>query len=225
VRTAKLWQARGVRIVATTAQITFEMVAAAAVDYAVRRAEHEKTQSLDEMTATQWLLQGATMALGRAIGSRMHGLHERFGAWAERTAFTPEQLARVQALALAAETHGRTADAQEAAIEYARLVEAEHEALQAMARDGDGDPAKLRTLLAGNDAAPAELGTAAFAELPLRLAGLEPENAAGLIWRGSPDEIQAAIKAVQAGGHPIEVVAQGSASTPWRLQKWTSSAA
>ena len=218
VRTAKLWQARGVRIVATTAQITFEMVAAAAVDYAVRRAEHEKTQSLDEMTATQWLLQGATMALGRAIGSRMHGLHERFGAWAERTAFTPEQLARVQALALAAETHGRTADAQEAAIEYARLVEAEHEALQAMARDGDGDPAKLRTLLAGNDAARAELGTAAFAELPLRLAGLEPENAAGLIWRGSPDEIQAAIKAVQAGGHPIEVVAQGSASTPWRLR-------
>ena len=218
VRTAQLWAARGKMILRAGVAMTYEMVAAAAVEYVVKRAQHEKTQSLDEGTATEWLLQGAAMAVGRAISQRLSRLSERYAAVAERALYTPAQIERARALAASAEATGATAAAQEAAAEYHRLLEAEHDAVEATIAHGRGDAGQLRTVLAGNDAARAEASTVAFEELPLRLAGLEPENAGGLVWRGTGDEIRGAVEAAQRGGHEVEVVAQGDAATPWRVR-------
>ena len=218
VRSAQLWAARGKMVLRAGVAMSYEMVAAAAVEYVVKRAQHEKTQALDERTATEWLLQGASMAVGRAISQRLDGVQGRYSAVAERALYTPEQITKARALADAAETAGDTTAAQAAAAEYHRLLEAEHDAVEATIAHGHGDAGRLRTVLAGNDAARAEAGTVAFEQLPLRLAGLEPENAGGMVWRGTGDEIRGAVDAAQRGGHEVEVIAHGDTTTPWRVR-------
>lgn len=218
IRTAQLWATRGKMVLRAGVAMTYEMVAAAAVEYVVKRAQHEKAQALDERTATEWLLQGAAMAVGRAISQRLTRLSERYPAVAERAVYTPAQIERARALAAAAEATGTTAAAQDAAAEYHRLLEAEHDAVEATIAHGRGDAGQLRTVLAGNAAARAETNSVAFDHLPLRLAGLEPENAGGMVWRGTSDEIRSALDAAQRGGHEVEVIAHGDAATPWRVR-------
>jgi cell division septum initiation protein DivIVA len=57
--------------------VSAHMLAGAAVDYAARKVAGERLPDNSQMTAEDWLLQGAAMGLGRAIAARLKPLADR----------------------------------------------------------------------------------------------------------------------------------------------------
>lgn len=136
--------------------ITEEMVLGAAVNYAVRRAGDAQASSPTDDDATAWLLQGASIAIGRGVAGRIEHLQAAIAE--HRTAGTPdspavrrllEQAQVVHPLALEAEATGNP-EAGRALVPPARELLAAEAALQGgSAHIPADDPATLSDRLDG----------------------------------------------------------------------------
>lgn len=62
------------------ANLTAEMIVGAAVDYATRRAMAEGGRPPSEQTAAEWLMQGASIAIGRHLSVNVRAIRERLRA-------------------------------------------------------------------------------------------------------------------------------------------------
>lgn len=203
-----------------TAVISAEMITAAAVDYAAKRALLGPPPS-DE-TAAQWALTGASMVVGRWVTGRLTGLHQRLGAHAELAALGAlrQRAERAVARARALEQRGDPAAALDLMAEDHALHQRVAEELERLPTLPGARlaPASLANLRADHARAQRELGTAAHRELQLRLAGLAPDDASGRLWVGTPEAVAVALHQVSRVGGSVEVRAHDPAARRWTVQ-------
>jgi hypothetical protein len=69
----------------------------------------------------------------------------------------------------------------------------------------------------GNAADQAVVKDAAFAQVPLRLAGLEPDDASGRIWAGATEDIAIALHQAERAGLRVEVLSHDTAARQWKV--------
>jgi hypothetical protein len=134
MRNATLWQRLGPRAAQlgmNGLELTSEMIAGAAVDYASRKVAGEHTTDPGDMTAEEWLLQGAAMGLGRFIAARTQRIADRsFRTFRDRVIAD-----RATALVHRAQTIGDTGSVEAAnamLAEYHVLIELESAHLETM---------------------------------------------------------------------------------------------
>lgn len=144
--TARWMHSRGMLVLAKGATIPAEMITGAAVDYAMRRALDTRGVAPSEQTVTEWLMQGASIALGRhlsqnvaAVASRI----KRIETWSrQRTSELGGHLSEVKALARQLEQGAAPDSADDVLRRYAALLDAENALLQdamlAQVDHGDG---------------------------------------------------------------------------------------
>ncbi len=229
---ARLWQAgaggKGAVVLARGTTIGAELVTAAGVSYVVHRLVRGKEPPADDQI-TAWFIQGASMAIGRAVATRTTQLHARLDRAGARDVWQldhPRMLAQVkaqEALARRVETSGEADDAMRLLIENRRLLDDEAAMLRALA----ADPARRAALgmsheeharfTRENAAAAADTRRQGMELRPFRLAGVE-EVVPGALWSGSSEQIATAIHQARAVGLAVRVVDVGNRSKRWRLQ-------
>lgn len=198
----KVWTvAGGKRVLAQGAVLGAEMIAGAAIGYAVEQAmpRARAGKPAGEEEATSWLIQGAAMGAGRFVSGRLQGLQERLGAMAEGAMQLRKRAAAQAALAARVEETGDSVAALRLLDEHTQLLRDEAALLDG--RPGAGalalgvDAQQLATLRAGNAAALVETESSAVSALRLHFAGLEPLSATGTMWAGTRSQIEAALAA------------------------------
>ncbi len=208
----QLWiLAGGKRVLAHGAVLTAEMITGAAIGYVVEQmvpgARAGKPPGEDETLG--WILQGASMGVGRFVAGRLGQLQARLGAFAESTVHLRKRAAAGAKLAAEVERSGDSATALRLLDEHTRLLHDEAELLanrpgsDTAARLGL-DPQQLATLRDGNAAALAETHSSSLAALRLPFAGLEPLSADGTLWSGTRAQIEAALAAAGPAARNVQ---------------------
>lgn len=224
---ASLWQkaaGTGQLALAKGAVLTLEMVTGAAVGYAARRIVVGQEPSA--ATVQEWMLQGASMAVGRAVGAlsasmtaRLHELAHAAGAHLTRSRALAERARRAGHDAAALERSGDPEQALAVLGLYRRSLE-EEELLLRDVLGGRGLSAQDRVLLerhrAGVAADQRQVAGRAFEVLPLRLAGLEETVPGGTWWRGTPEQIVRGLDQARAAGLEVEVL--GREGRTWKVR-------
>ena len=192
--------------------ITVHTVWGAAIGYVSHRVVtgHEPSP----MEARDWLLQGASVAIGRqvhkALGERMPGLERlaKHSAEAHRLVAEAKQLEQLAATV----EHGKNAaSAVELLDRRARLLQEEIEAIEKIAtKDGDATD-ELRMTRKGLEGEIRESNGQAMLETKFHLLGLE-ELVPGALWKGSHEQTQRAADEVRRSG--------GTASQDQRTGRW-----
>jgi hypothetical protein len=208
----------GVEISATT------LVGAASSYVAHRLAA---SGPVSDQTALDWAVQGASIAVGKFVHARLQGFQHDLDAIAEaigRDAAdglrrrASDALARAEAL----QSGGDGDQALQLLSDHRRLLDDELALLRAVADDPDALAARglQRSTVLGRAAsleAQADATTAAaFPDLPLRLAGLEP--IADGVWTGGDDQIEPALTRARAAGAAIEIVAHDPERGRWHVR-------
>ncbi len=165
---------RGGLALRSGARLTAEMVVGAAVDYATRMAAGSaQGRSPDEQTAGEWLMQGASIAIGRhlsgnvkAVRSRLRAVESGSGAAVRSLLGDADSVAKD---ALLLESGDPSVDATDVVERYGTLLSEELALLErelAATVDGQGGHSekKLMALLAGNQRSSGELRTLASGE-------------------------------------------------------------
>jgi hypothetical protein len=208
----------GVEISATT------LVGAASSYVAHRLAA---SGPVSDQTALDWAVQGASIAVGKFVHARLQGFQHDLDAIAEaigRDAADGLRRRASGALARADELQS-TGDNEQALLllaDHRRLLDDELALLRAVADDPDALAARglQRSTVLGRAAsveAQADATTAAaFPDLPLRLAGLEP--IADGVWTGGDDQIEPALTRARAAGAGIEIVSHDRESGRWHVR-------
>ncbi len=154
--------------------LTAEMIMGAAVDYATRRAMNEGGRPPTDQTAAEWLMQGASMAIGRHMSVNVRAIRNRLHAVEGGAAGAVARILKVADTvgtdAQKLEAGGPADAAPDVVNRYARLMTEEQAFLEkelADTIDGRGHHSrkKLLALLAGNRRATSELGKLASGEL------------------------------------------------------------
>lgn len=182
------------------AELSVEMIAGIAIDFANRQAFQQRAAGPLPENTESWILQGASMALGRFIGFRMKArmdaiAHLSQGATARATL---ESHARsIEESAQRLETSADVEAAIEVLGKYHDYLDQEQGLLaKEMTAHNDGkgtiDRDELFAMMRANSLGRSELGKLGMEELALRAAGLEPQNASGRVWEGRADQIEAA---------------------------------
>ena len=134
MRNATLWQRLGPRVGQVTIgglEVTSEMIAGAAVDYASRKVAGEHASAPGDMTAEEWLLQGAAMGVGRFVAGRTQRIADRsFRTFRDRA--LAERATALGDRAEALGDRGSVEAANAMLVEYRALVEMESAQLEAM---------------------------------------------------------------------------------------------
>jgi hypothetical protein len=208
----------GVEISATT------LVGAASSYVAHRLAA---SGPVSDQTALDWAVQGASIAVGKFVHARLQGFQHDLDAIAEaigRDAADGLRRRASGALARADELQS-TGDNEQALLllaDHRRLLDDELALLRAVADDPDALAARglQRSTVLGRAAsveAQADATTAAaFPDLPLRLAGLEP--IADGVWTGGDDQIEPALTRARAAGADIEIVSHDPERGRWHVR-------
>ncbi len=221
---AGLWQRAGRAgklVLGKSAILSAEMITAAAASYAAHMAIHGRPDTPD--TVTGWLIQGASMAAGRFVASRMTGLVERMSHMAERGAFLRQRAAVQRQRAEDVVKSGDEGRALELLAAQKQLLDEETELLSMLERDGAAreqaglSPYQLGLLRQGNRDARVHLADPAYHELPFRLEGLD-EVVPGARWSGDPDRIAAALDHARRAGIPVEVVRHDETTGRWDIR-------
>lgn len=196
--------------------ITVHTVWGAAIGYVSHRVVGGREPS--PMEARDWMLQGASVAIGRgvhkALGARMPGLERlaKGNAEARRLVLEAQQL---QQLASKVE-HGKDpASAVDLLDQRTKLLRDEIEAIEhIVAKDGDasGELGKMRKDL---EHQVHESSSQAMLETKFHLLGLE-ELVPGTLWKGSDEQVQHAIKEARANGG--KVTSQDPQTRRWKLE-------
>ena len=219
-----LWQRAGRAgklVLRKGAVLSAEMITAAAASFAAHMAVHGRPDSPE--TVTGWIVQGASMAVGRFVAGRMTDLMERMEHVAERRVFLRGKAA---AQKQRAEEVARTGDetmAIEVLAAQKQLLDEETAFLSTLerdpaARDQAGvSPHQLGLLRQANSEAQAHMAGPAYDEIPFRLTGLE-EVVPGGRWSGEPEQIAAALDYSRRAGVPIEVVRHDPVAGRWDIR-------
>jgi hypothetical protein len=204
-------------------EINAMMITGAASSYVVHKAATGAPP--DEQTAMEWALQGASLALGKLLHSRLHDFNQQLEGLASEIGHDlghlrgPARAALAKAEAL--QKTGNPNDALALLAEDARLrgeelrhLEALGDDPEALARSGTSRELVLRRVSAlkrdGRSA------VAAFPELPLRLAGLEP--IADGVLTGDAARIESALADARAAGVEVEVLNVEEPRGRWKVR-------
>lgn len=195
--------------------ITVHTVWGAAIGYVAHRAVGGRQPS--PMEARDWMLQGASVAIGRgvhkSIGARMPGLERlaKRNAEARRLVLDAQQLRQLASNV----EHGKDpATAVELLDQRTKLLREEIEAIEhIVAKDGDasGELGKMRKDL---EHQVHESTSQAMLETKFHLLGLE-ELVPGTLWKGSNEQIQHALKEARANSG--KVASQDPTTKRWKL--------
>jgi hypothetical protein len=180
---------------------------------------------VDEQTALDWAVQGASIAIGKLLHSRLKDFNQQLDGFAMEIGYDAGHLRRRSAVALVKaeklQHTGRPDDALALLAEDARLRSDELRDLEALAAsrdaaDGARPPQgllehRIETLRADTKSA-----VAAFPELPLRLAGLKP-MAAGVL-TGDAARIDDALAQARELGVDVEVLGYDKDAGRWKLR-------
>ncbi len=219
-----LWQRAGRAgklVLRKGAVLSAEMITAAAASFAAHMAVHGRPDNPE--TVTGWIVQGASMAVGRFVAGRMTDLMERMEHVAERHSFLRGKAA---AQKQRAEEVARTGDetmAIEVLAAQKQLLDEETALLSTLerdpaARDQAGvSPHQLGLLRQANSEAQAHMAGPAYDEIPFRLTGLE-EVVSGGRWSGEPEQIAAALDYARRAGVEIEVIRHDPVAGRWDIR-------
>lgn len=205
------------------AEMSIEMVAGAALDYAVRRAYDEKAVALTDEDAQTWLLQGAAMGLGRFVAGRTADLGDRIQRTTRDEAhFLHGRARELQRLAGDVERTGDVDAAADMLGRYKDLLDAEHDFLDAeLAKHADGtgeiDVDLLATAIRSNNRAGAALSKLGFEELALRGGGLTPANAGGTAWEGTSAQVATMLGHARKLGLDVATADYDPVGRRWRV--------
>ena len=191
-----LWKvaSAGKVVIAEAGKLTVETLVGAGATYVSARLVHGQPPPSDDV-AISWAMQGASMAVGKFVHSRMGELTDRWAQLAEQKVHLFKRARAHEALARQVEHSGDTASALHLLEEHVRRLQDEHALLQdpaAVARLGL-DAKQVGVLRAGNETALADTHSQSFEVTKLRFHGLEPLATNGLIWSGTRGQIEAAI--------------------------------
>jgi hypothetical protein len=184
-------------------------------------AVHGRPDSPEDVTG--WVVQGASMAVGRFVAGRMTGLIERMENVAERGAFLKTQAAAQRQRAEAVVKSGDEAQALDLLAAQKQLLDQETALLSALEQDAAArnsaglSPEQLALLRRANTDAQQQATGPAYDELPFRLERLE-EIVPGARWSGDPDQIRAALDHARRAGVPINVVSHDGATGRWDIR-------
>ncbi|MEJ7599062.1 MAG: hypothetical protein WKG01_14230 [Kofleriaceae bacterium] len=218
-----VWQ-KGGRHAAITmragAVLTADMITGAAVNYVVHRARHRGTPP-DDQTAGSWALQGASMAVGAFIGHKLKNVEARLVQLAEHGAHLHQRAKRLGATARRVQQTGDKDAAMELLVAHHDLLAKEADLLTQIRRAHPPDVKlgqSLSTLEAGNRAEGGGIRDRAFATMPLRLAGLTPDDASGRTWTGASEDIAIGLDQANRAGLSVQVLDHDMAARKWRIQ-------
>ncbi len=220
IENVSLWQKtlRGGKLVAKQGVIlTTSMITGAATDYVVKRMYNREPPS--EKEAVDWALEGGSLAIGMFVGQWLHGFEQRLVHIAEHAGQLRARAGRLRSLVkeIHAQPNGDTA--LEAMIQRHEALQEEARVIENLAHPGSGiSPEMIRTLRTGNQAELAAVKDKAFDTVPLRLAGLEPDDASGKIWTGTTEDIAIALDQAHRVGLAVEVLAHDTAARQWRIR-------
>ena len=201
--------------VKSAALLTADMLTGIAVNYVVHRMLHGGVP--DEQTALDWAIQGGTMAIGSFIGFKLSGMHARLAKAGEEFAQVRSKLARVEKIAKLAAQHGDRDAGMELLVEHRELLDEEQRAISAARKTGRLKAQTLDALDAANMAARGALADKAFGAMPLRLGGLQPDDASGKVWVGSTEQIAVALHQAKLAGLGVSVLEHDVAARRWRV--------
>lgn len=200
-----------------TGAITVHTIWGAAIGYVAHRvvSRHEPSP----MEARDWLLQGASVAIGRhvhkALGARMPGL-ERLAKRSAEVRQLILETKQLQQLAGAVEQSKNAASAVELLDRRTKLLHEENEAIETItARGGDisGELGKAHKDLEDQIR---ESNTQAMLETKFHLLGLE-ELVPGALWKGSQEQIVAALESAKRTGVTIAAKPPQGDSHTWHI--------
>lgn len=225
-----LWQktgAAGKLVLREGAALTGHTIMGAALGYVSHRIVTGKSQP-PPATLEEWLLQGASIAVGRYVGKAM----EARMAGAKKLAAIKGFGAGQDLLASMTSLHERAAraEASHQTKESAELLAKRHEVLADEVKaleELEKSPEKMKAaglrsyqvhqMKADVNAQLADVHTRAFAEVPFHLAGLE-ELIPGAQWKGSHDQIVEAIESARRSGVNIEAKPPQGDSRTWHVE-------
>jgi len=207
-----LWAKAGVAgklVLKEGAAITGHTIMGAALGYVSHKIVTGKTQPPPE-TLEEWLLQGASIAVGRYVGKAMEARLANAQKLAAIKGFAAGQ--KLLAATTALREHALRAEANPQAKEAAALLARRHDVLSDEIRALDEletSPEmmkasglhlrEIKQMRADVHEQLAEVHSRAFAETPLHLAGLE-ELIPGALWSGTEAQVLEAIRTADESG-------------------------
>jgi hypothetical protein len=223
VENANVWQkaGRGAQMVVREgAVLTTSMITAAATDYVVQRIYHGG-EPPTEKQAIDWAIQGGSLAIGSFVGRWVHGFESRAVQYAENKGQLLARARKMAALSADLSKSPTEEAALELLIQRQEALREEARVIDELARNPSAHPSlkpsTLEALRAGNVAESGQVRDAAFASVPLRLAGLTPDDASGTVWTGHRAQIESGIEQSRRAGIPVDVVSHDDASGRWQL--------
>jgi hypothetical protein len=206
------------------ADLTATAITGAASSYVVHKLLASGPAS--EQTILDWAAQGASIAIGKFVHSRLKGFQEGLD---ELGGVLGHDIARLQtqsksALALAAKVQesGDSDQALQLLAAHRKLLDDEIDLLKTVADKPELLAARgvtRSTVLHRLETLEAEVSTtttAAFPDLPLRLAGLEP--VADGVWTGGEDQVEPALKRARDARADVEVVSHDAERGRWKVR-------
>ncbi len=221
VENASLWErslGKTKLVLREGAVLTAEMITGAAVDYVVKRSLSDGPPP-DEGTALDWAVQGASMAAGKFFGHKLAAFEHDMVQLAEQGAHLRARAARLKTVADRAARTGDREAALQVFVEHHELMVEEAKVLEEL---GSNPKTKLpaqtiETLRTGNRAELTGVKDKAYAALPLRFAGLTPDDASGKVWAGATEDIAIALHQASRCGMRVEVVDHDVAARTWKV--------
>jgi hypothetical protein len=209
------WQktgAVGKVVIKETAAITGHAIMGVAMGYVAHKIVTGKTQPPPE-TLEEWMLQGAGIAVGRYVGKAMEASHARQQRL-KLKGFEPStklaaQTEKLTELSKRVEQHPEAKDAMELLekrhahlTDELKLLEDIEKSPELMKQSGmtKGD---LKTTKAAIAHQLADVHAQGFGDVPLHLSGMT-ELIPGVLWSGTPKQIEAAIHTARESGIDIK---------------------
>ncbi len=213
--------AKGGVMLSKSAVITAEMVTAAGVGYAVQRIVRGKQPTDDELVT--WVMQGASIAIGRMIASRTTQLTARLKRYGTEAAYLHGTTRKQADLADRVEAKGATEDAVKLLISHRALLFEEAKVLRELA----ADPVKREALhlsmddyavlKKGNAEAQSDTSKQGMDVMTLRFAGMT-ELVAGGLWTGDSKQLATALRQARAAGSDVDILETGGPGKRWRVK-------
>ena len=223
--TKSRWLKGGKLVIKEGAAVTGHAIMGAALGYVAHKIVTGQSQP-PPSTVHEWLMQGASVAIGRyageAIQHRIAG-HKKLAAIPE---FEPgkQLLAEsldLQRMAANLEAHPQASTAMEVLAKRHRVLLDEVEALDrlktskpALKKSGL-TPRGIETMKAELHAQLAESHAQGFEDLSLHLAGLE-ELVPGAAWKGTRENIELAVRSAERSGAVVEA-SRDAATGRWKV--------
>ncbi|HEU4731155.1 MAG TPA: hypothetical protein VFT22_24850 [Kofleriaceae bacterium] len=219
--------AAGKLVLKESAAITGHTIMGAALGYVANQLVATEKQPPPE-TLEEWLLQGASIAVGRYVGKAMEARLANAQKLAAIKGFAAGQklLAATTELhqhALRAEAHPQPKEAAELLARRHEVLSDEIKALDELEKSPELMKAsglhlgEIRQMRAGVQDQLAEVHSHTFAETPLHLAGLE-ELIPGAQWKGSHAQIVAAIESAKHAGVKIDAKPPRGDGHSWHVE-------